>query len=77
MCQTNKDTNQKSVGLLTSLPIPTGNSTDISTALIVALPHTTTGYDAIPVWVCRLSKMADLSHADYSVCTSVGYAVCC
>ena len=53
LCQTNKFTNQKSAGLLTSLPIPTGNWTDISTDLIVALSHTTTGYDAILVWVCN------------------------
>ena len=59
-CQTNKVTNQKAAGLLVSLPIPDANWTDISTDLIVALPVTTTGYDAILVWVCRLSKMVHL-----------------
>jgi hypothetical protein len=58
LCQRNKSTNQKPGGLLMPLPIPTSRCQDsISMDLITALPRTSTGKDAIVVFVDRLSKM--------------------
>jgi hypothetical protein len=57
LCQRNKPTNQKPCGLLQPLPIPARRWESISVDLITALPRTTTGKDAIVVFVDRLSKM--------------------
>jgi Reverse transcriptase (RNA-dependent DNA polymerase)/RNase H-like domain found in reverse transcriptase/Integrase zinc binding domain/Chromo (CHRromatin Organisation MOdifier) domain/Retroviral aspartyl protease len=57
LCQRNKPTNQKPGGLLQPLPIPARRWESISMDLITALPKTSTGKDAIVVFVDRLSKM--------------------
>ena len=56
-CQRNKGDNKLPAGLLQPLPIPTQNWQQVSIDLIVQLPKTKTGYDAIVVFVDRLSKM--------------------
>ena len=58
ICQRNKGTNKAPAGLLQSLPIPTRNWQQIYMDFIVQLPKTKHGYDAIVVFVDRLSKMA-------------------
>ena len=62
-CQSNKSTNKLPGGLLHSLPIPDIPWESISTDLIISLPLTTTGFDAILVWVDRLTKMVHLCPA--------------
>ena len=56
-CQRNKGSNQKPAGLLQPLELPTKNWQQVSMDLIVQLPRTKTGNDAIVVFVHRLSKM--------------------
>ena len=56
-CQHNKSSNQKSAELLQPLEMLTKNWQQISIDLIVVLPKTKDGYDAIVVFVDRLSKM--------------------
>ena len=74
-CQVNKPTNQKSAGLLHPLPIPEANWDSISTDLITKLPKTNSGYDAILVWVCRLSKMVHICPTTTEV-SAKGWAEC-
>jgi hypothetical protein len=57
-CQSNKPSNQLPGGLLHPLPIPTRNWEIVSMDLIISLPKTTSGHDAILVVVCKLSKYA-------------------
>ena len=59
-CQRNKASNQKPGGLLQSLPIPTYPWESISMDYIVDLPKTKDGYNAILVFVDRLTKMTHL-----------------
>jgi hypothetical protein len=56
-CQRNKPSHQKKMGLLQPLPVPERPWQWVSMDLIVALPRTRSGYDAIVVFVCRLTKM--------------------
>jgi hypothetical protein len=56
-CQRNKGSNQKPAGLLQPLETPTKNWQQVSMDLIVQLPKTKAGNDAIVVFVDRLSKM--------------------
>lgn len=55
-CQRNKPSHQLPVGLLQSLSIPESPWTDISMDFIVSLPKSRSGFDAIVVFVCRLTK---------------------
>ncbi|PHJ25527.1 dna rna polymerases superfamily protein [Cystoisospora suis] len=57
-CAKNKAPRQKSGGLLQPLEIPEAPWGEISIDLIVGLPRTTEGHDAILTIVCRLTKMA-------------------
>ena len=57
-CQRNKASNQKVGGLYQPLPIPKQKWLSISMDLIVQLPKTSKGYDAIFVVVDGLTKMA-------------------
>jgi Integrase zinc binding domain/RNase H-like domain found in reverse transcriptase/Chromo (CHRromatin Organisation MOdifier) domain/Integrase core domain len=56
-CQRNKPTNTKSPGLLQPLPIPEKNWEQVSMDLIVQLPRTKRGFDAVVTFVDKLSKM--------------------
>src|SRR5215208_1040389 len=56
-CQRNKSGNQKPAGLLQPLKLPTKNWQQVSMDLIVTLPKTKAGFDAIVVFVDQLSKM--------------------
>jgi transposase InsO family protein len=56
-CQRDKGSNQKPGGLLQPLPVPARNWESISVDFIIKLPRTRTGFDAICVFVDRLSKM--------------------
>jgi hypothetical protein len=56
-CQRNKPSQQKKMGLLQPLPVPERPWQWVSMDLITALPRTRSGYDAIVVFVCRLTKM--------------------
>ncbi|KAL1923264.1 uncharacterized protein VTP21DRAFT_9640 [Calcarisporiella thermophila] len=57
-CQRNKPTNQRTPGLLSSLPIPTQRWQEVSMDFITKLPQTPGGHDAIWVVVDRLTKRA-------------------
>lgn len=57
VCQANKSTNQRPIGLLQPLATPTKRWTDVSMDLITQLPKTASGHDAIMVVVDRLTKM--------------------
>lgn len=56
-CQRNKATNQKPAGLLQPLEIPERRWEHVTMDLIVSLPLTSSGHDAIAVFVDKLSKM--------------------
>ena len=56
ICQRTKSTNQSSQGLLQSLPIPDTKWAEVSMDLVTDLPKTDRGYDAIVVFVDRLTK---------------------
>jgi len=56
-CQRNKSSNQLPAGLLQPLPIPSRNWQQITMDFIIRLPKTRNGFDAIVVFVDRLSKM--------------------
>ena len=56
-CQRNKVSTQQAAGLLQPLPVPGSRWESVSMDLITQLPTTTTGYDAIVVFVDRLTKM--------------------
>ena len=57
-CQRNKSTNQQPTGLLQTLPTPNNRWEQVTMDFIVQLPHTSKDYDAIVVFVDRLSKRA-------------------
>ncbi|PHJ15677.1 transposon tf2-1, partial [Cystoisospora suis] len=57
-CARGKSSHLKSGGLLQPLPIPSLPWEEISINLIVGLPVTEDGWDAILTIVCRLTKMA-------------------
>jgi hypothetical protein len=56
-CQTNKSSNQLPSGQLQPLPIPERRWEVVTMDLITQLPMTRQKYDAIVVWVDKLSKM--------------------
>lgn len=56
-CQRNKPSQQAKMGQLMSLPIPSYPWQQVSMDLIVALPRSRLGNDAIVVFVCKLTKM--------------------
>ena len=56
-CQRAKPSTQAPKGLLQPLPIPQDRWDSVSLDFLVKLPTTTTGYDAIVVFVDRLTKM--------------------
>jgi 8-oxo-dGTP pyrophosphatase MutT (NUDIX family) len=56
-CQRNKSRRHAPGGTLRPLPIPDHPWSSISMDLITCLPRTRAGYDALVVWVCRLTKM--------------------
>ena len=58
VCQRNKSSNKKLAGLLRPLEIPTRNWQHVSMDLIIQLPKTKSGNDAIVVFVDKLSKMS-------------------
>ena len=58
LCQRNKSTIQKAIGLLQSLPIPIDCWTSISVDFITYLPITPQGYNSITVFVDRFTKQA-------------------
>ena len=60
-CQRNKASNRKPAGLLRSLEIPDRNWECVSMDLITHLPVSTSGKDAIVVFVDKLSKMVWLA----------------
>ena len=55
-CQRNKPSHQLPIGLLQSLSIPTAPWSEISMDFIVELPRSRSGFDAVVVFVCRLTK---------------------
>ena len=55
-CQRNKPSNRMPAGLLESLPVPKHKFDSISMDFVVQLPKTKRGYDAIVVFVDRLTK---------------------
>lgn len=57
LCQRNKSTNQKPVGLLKPLEAPKRKWESVSMDYITQLPRTKSGHDAILVFVDRLTKM--------------------
>lgn len=59
-CQRNKASSLKQPGLLQPLPIPERSWSSVSMDLIVSLPLTKAGNDAIVVFVDRFSKMAHI-----------------
>jgi hypothetical protein len=59
-CQRHKASNQKPQGPLRPLPVPSSKWDSIGVDFIVHLPKTLTGYNAICVFVDRLTKMVHL-----------------
>jgi hypothetical protein len=66
-CQVNKPTNQPEAGLAQSSELPSRCWECVSTDLIIHLPRTRRGHDAILVFVDTLSKMVHIAPA----CTSI------
>ena len=60
-CQRNKASNQKPGGLMQPLPVPSEPWDSVSMDFIVQLPETNDGFDAILVFVDRLTKMVHLA----------------
>ncbi len=56
-CQCNKAQHELPAGLLKPLDVPEGPWLSVSLDLITGLPSTPSGFDAIAVFVCRLTKM--------------------
>jgi len=59
-CQAVKPTNKLPLGALLPLPVPTGKWTDVTVDMITGLPKTKHGFDAILVFVDRLTKMTHI-----------------
>lgn len=68
-CQRNKPSHQVPAGLLQPLSIPDEPWSDISMDLITSLPQSRSGFDAIVVFVDRLSKMIH-AVATQTTCTA-------
>lgn len=69
-CQKNKSSNQRPAGLLQPLPIPEQVWDCVTMDFVTALPKTAAGYDAILVFVDRLSKMVHIAPTTEEVDTS-------
>jgi len=57
ICERVKATNKSPLGGLLPLPVPSGKWTDVTVDMITDLPPSAEGYDAILVFVDRLTKM--------------------
>jgi hypothetical protein len=68
-CQRFKTPRHKPQGLLQPLSIPTRPWSSVSTDLIVELPPSN-GYNAVSVWVCRLTKMAHFIPCNTTISSS-------
>ena len=66
-CQRNKASSAKPAGVLHPLPIPHSPWSSVSMDFIVHLPKTSSGYDAIVVFVDRLTKMVHIAPTHTSV----------
>lgn len=60
LCQRNKSAHTKPAGKLLPLPIPDGKWEVISCDFVTSLPKTKSGFDAICVFVDKLTKMCHL-----------------
>jgi hypothetical protein len=69
-CQRNKSSQKAPTGLLQPMPIPHRQWQSVGVDFVVSLPTTQTGYDAICVFVDRLTKMVHLCPCK-STCTAV------
>lgn len=56
-CQRNKPSHQAKMGLHQPLPVPRWPWQQVSLDLITGLPRSKSGFDAIVVFVCKLTKM--------------------
>ena len=72
-CQTNKANNQRAGGTLQPVEIPEGIWECVSMDLITQLPATRSGYDAIAVFVDKLSKMVHLAPCQ-TACSAQDFA---
>jgi hypothetical protein len=72
-CQANKSSHQLPIGLLQSLDVPDKRWETVSMDLITKLPETTSGNDAIIVFVDKFSKMVHYA-ATTTICTAVDVA---
>ena len=61
LCQRNKPQSGKPSGFLQQLPIPAAPWDSVSLDFVVSLPKTEGGYDAVIVFVDRLTKMVHLA----------------
>jgi hypothetical protein len=73
VCQRTKSSNQKPFGQLRPLPVPKGKWSNISVDMITGLPMTARGYNAIIVFVDRLTKMVHICPTTEKI-TSRGFA---
>ena len=73
VCQRTKHSNQTPFGQLRPLPVPRGKWTNVTVDMITGLPMTARGYNAIIVFVDRLTKMVHLVPTTENL-TSRGFA---
>jgi hypothetical protein len=73
ICQRTKHSNQKPFGALKPLPVPIGKWTNVTVDMITGLPMTARGYNAIIVFVDRLTKMVHIVPTTETL-TSRGFA---
>ncbi len=59
-CQSVKPTNQRPAGRIRPLEVPDGKWTDVTVDMVTDLPKTIRGFDAILVFVDRLTKMCHI-----------------
>ena len=59
-CLRSKPEQRRPAGLLQPLPVPRQPWESVTTDMVTKLPCTRTGFDAIAVFVCRLTKMVHL-----------------
>jgi hypothetical protein len=60
LCQRNKSAHTKPAGKLLPLPIPDGKWEVVTVDFVVSLPRTASGFDAVCVFVDKLTKMCHL-----------------